>query len=85
MTRHTYKQTKADPYVKQFPDGNFIILLLYADDMLIMRQDIAMIHRLKEELSKSFDMRYLGPAKQILGMEIFRDRKIGKLWLSQVK
>ncbi|CAN0888961.1 Retrovirus-related Pol polyprotein from transposon TNT 1-94, partial [Linum grandiflorum] len=44
-----------------------------------------MIQSLKKDLSKSFDMKDLGPAKQILGMEIARDRKAGKLWLSQEK
>jgi ATP-binding cassette subfamily B (MDR/TAP) protein 1 len=38
---------------------------------------------LKEELSKSFAMKDLGPAKQILGMKITRDRKKEKLCLSQ--
>ena len=35
------------------------------------------------ELSKTFDMKDLGNAKRILGMEILRDRKAGKSWLSQ--
>ena len=34
------------------------------------------------ELSKTFDMKDLGNAKRILGMEILGDRKAGKLWLS---
>ena len=42
-----------------------------------------MIQKLKIELSKTFDMKDLGSAKRILGMEILRDRKAGKLWLSQ--
>ncbi|PHT68791.1 hypothetical protein T459_28278 [Capsicum annuum] len=33
------------------------------------------IQKLKQELSKSFSMKDLGPAKQILGMQIVRDRK----------
>ena len=32
---------------------------------------------------KSFAVKNLGLAKQILGMKISRDRKVGKLWLSQ--
>ncbi|CAN0905823.1 Retrovirus-related Pol polyprotein from transposon TNT 1-94, partial [Linum grandiflorum] len=87
MTRNGYKRTTADPcvYFRKFTGGNFIILLLYVDDMLIVGQDAAMIQSLKKDLSKSFDMKDLGPAKQILGMEIARDRKAGKLWLSQEK
>ena len=42
-----------------------------------------MISDLKKKLSKSFDMKDLGPEKQILGMQILRDRKARKLWLSQ--
>ncbi|GKV15591.1 hypothetical protein SLEP1_g26368 [Rubroshorea leprosula] len=87
MMGHGCKKTNADPcvYIRLFPNGNFIILLLYVDDMLILGQDVEKIYRLKEELSKSFDMKDLGPAKQILGMAITRDRKAGKLWLSQEK
>ncbi|KAM2380536.1 hypothetical protein EV1_040838 [Malus domestica] len=87
MVSNGYKRTHADScvYIKQFSGGKFIILLLYVDDMLIVGQDAFMIKKLKEELSKSFDMKDLGPAKQILGMEIIRDRKSKKLWLSQEK
>lgn len=87
MSSNEYKRTTADPcvYFRKFSEGNFIILCLYVDDMLIVGQDVEMICRLKEDLSKSFDMKDLGPAKQILGMEIARDRKAGKLWLSQEK
>ena len=66
-------------YFRKFPDGNFIILLLYVDDMLII------ISRLKGELAKSLDMKDLGDACQILGMQIIRDRKSKQLWLSQEK
>ena len=60
----------------------FVILLLYVNDMLIVGHDAAKIQKLKRELSKSFAMKDLGPAKQILGMKIVRDRKKKKLWLS---
>ncbi|PHT85374.1 hypothetical protein T459_07480 [Capsicum annuum] len=43
------------------------------------------IQKLKQELSKSFSMKDLGLAKQILGMQIFCDKKAKKLWLSQEK
>jgi hypothetical protein len=69
--------------VKKFSDGEFIILLLYVDDMLIVGRDTSKIDKLKKELSKSFSMKDLGSAKQILGIKISRDRKSGKLWLSQ--
>ena len=85
MVGQGYKRTAADQcvYIQRFPDGNFVALLLYVDDMLIVGQEAAKISQLKKELSKAFDMKDLGPAQQILGMEIVRDRQNKKLWLSQ--
>ena len=84
MMNNGFSKTTSDHcvFVKNFPDDKFIILLLYVDDMLIVGQDSTMINRLKLELSKSFAMKDLGPAKQILGMKIVRDRKEGLIWLS---
>ena len=41
------------------------------------------INKLKQQMSKEFDMKDLGEAKQILGMRIIRDRSEGTLVLSQ--
>ncbi|KAK2997449.1 hypothetical protein RJ639_025454 [Escallonia herrerae] len=41
------------------------------------------ILHLKKLLSRDFDMKDLGSAKKIFGMEIHRDRKAGKLWVTQ--
>ena len=70
-------------YFKQYGDGSFIYLLLYVDDMLIASKDKNLISMLKSQLSKEFEMKDLGAAKRILGMEIHRDRKGEKLYLSQ--
>ena len=85
MVGHGYQRTAADycVYFKQFLGEKFIILLLYVDDMLIVGHDRAKISKLKEKLAKSFDRKDLSPVKQILGMEITRDRKNRRLWLSQ--
>ncbi|GKV28962.1 hypothetical protein SLEP1_g37944 [Rubroshorea leprosula] len=87
MGEHKFARTESDHcvYVKRYPDGDFLILLLYVDDMLIVGHDTKKIAALKIDLSTSFSMKDLGPAKQILGMKIFRDRKNKKLWLSQEK
>jgi hypothetical protein len=71
-------------YVNSLDDGSFIFLLLYVDDMLIATKSIVEVNKLKVLLSKEFDMKDLGAAKKILGMEIRRDRDAKKLWLSQV-
>nr|AAT44257.1 putative polyprotein [Oryza sativa Japonica Group] len=64
-------------------DGSSIYLLLYVDDMLIAAKDKSEIEKLKAQLSSEFEMKDLGAAKKILGMEITRERHSGKLYLSQ--
>ena len=85
MMSHGYNRTTFDHYVftRKFFDDDFIILLLYVDDMLIINHDYNKIDRLKKELSKSFALKDLELVKQILGMKISCDRKNRKLWLSQ--
>jgi len=87
MGEQDYKKTTSDHcvFVKKFSDDDYIILLLYVDDMLIVGQNSVRINSLKKQLSKSFAMKDLGPAKQILGMKITRNRRTKKLWLSQEK
>ena len=51
--------------------------------MLVARSNMQDINVLKRKLDKSFAMKDLGAAKQILGMRITRDRKNHKLRLSQ--
>ena len=71
MISQEYKRAFVNPcvYVRRFPDDKFIILLLYVDDMLIMGQNADMIHKLKMELLKTFDMKDLGSGKAYLGNE----------------
>ena len=79
MVGHGYTRTNADHcvYVRKFPNGKFVIL--FVDDILVVRQDAGVIENLKKDLFKLFDMKDLGPARQILGMQILRDRKAKKL------
>jgi len=85
MKDQKYKRSKYDHcvYLRKLKDGSYIYLLLYVDDMLIAAKSQVEIGRLKAQLSKEFEMKDLGEAKKILGMEISRDRERGKLWLSQ--
>ena len=51
--------------------------------MLIAAKSMTDISKLKQQLESEFEMKDLGGACKILGMEIQRDRKAGKMWLSQ--
>jgi hypothetical protein len=73
-------------YYKQ--DGvHFLVITLYVDDMLFFGNSKDVICDLKFQLSTQFDMKDLGVAKYILGMEIRRDRERANknIWLSQSK
>mgnify|MGYP000621450699 FL=1 len=87
MLEYRFQKTQVDQYVyvKRYDEGYFLILLLYVDDILIVRQDTKRIVSLKKALGKSFAIKELGPAKQILGMHIVWDRTKKVLWLSQEK
>ncbi|KAG8478983.1 hypothetical protein CXB51_028891 [Gossypium anomalum] len=85
MVSHDLKRSSFDScvYFKKKNDGSVVYLLLYVDDMLIAAKDKGEIRKVKAKLSEEFEMKNLGPAKKILGMEILRDRKTSKLSLSQ--
>ena len=80
-----YNRLHADPcaYYKRFGDNDFVILLLYVDDMLVAGPNKDRISKLKAQLAREFEMKDLGPANKILGMQIHRDRVSRKVWLSQ--
>ncbi|KAL5740548.1 hypothetical protein ACOSQ2_029728 [Xanthoceras sorbifolium] len=85
MVGHGYSRSQYDScvYLRKLKDGSFVYLLLYVDDMLIAAKDMFELNKLKSELSGEFEMKDLGAAKKILGMEIRRDKAAGKLYLTQ--
>uniref|UniRef100_A0A3Q7G998 Reverse transcriptase Ty1/copia-type domain-containing protein n=1 Tax=Solanum lycopersicum TaxID=4081 RepID=A0A3Q7G998_SOLLC len=70
-------------YAKDKYTDSYFFLLLNVDDMLIAGSSMREIKNLKRRLSAIFEMKDLGPAKQIFGMKISRDRSVGTLNLSQ--
>ncbi|KAL2227396.1 UNVERIFIED_CONTAM: Retrovirus-related Pol polyprotein from transposon TNT 1-94 [Sesamum indicum] len=69
-------------YFKHVHDSP-IFLVLYVDDMLIASPSVHLISTLQRDLCKAFEMKDLGNAKQILGMNIARDRKQFLISLNQ--
>ena len=87
VTSHGFIRNQFDNcvYSKKLLDGSLMYLLLYVDDMLIAAKNQAEINELKRLLGSEFEMKDLGAARKILGMEIRRDRDAGLLWVSQQK
>ncbi len=67
----------------QHKDSNILIIALYVDDLLIAGNSKSDIETIKKELSNKFEMKDLGNAKIMLGIEIRRDRKNRQLFVSQ--
>ena len=72
----------------KFKNGKFIFLalyvdlVLYVDNILLASSDASLLLETKF-LSSKFDMKDLGEASIVLGIEIHRDRSKGVLGLSQ--
>jgi hypothetical protein len=64
-------------------NGKYIFLVLYVDDILLASNDVSLLQETKKFLSSHFDMKDLGEASFVLGIEIHRDRNKGVLGLSQ--
>jgi hypothetical protein len=67
----------------KFKNGRYIFLILYVDDILLASSDVSLLLETKKFLSSKFDMKDLGEASFVLGIEIHRDRNKGVLGLSQ--
>ncbi|KAM1535363.1 hypothetical protein ACFX1Z_014373 [Malus domestica] len=85
MRGQNYSRSQYDHcvYFKKLQDGSFIYLLIYVDDMLIASKNVEEIEKLKKQMKNEFEMKDLGEAKKILGMEITRDRGKGLISLNQ--
>jgi hypothetical protein len=78
-----FVRSRDDHYVypKQF-GNHFIYVVLYVDDMLLVGNKMDVIKEVKSQLSFKFDMKDLGDANFIMGIEIKRDHENMKLWLN---
>jgi hypothetical protein len=67
----------------KFKNGKYIFLILYVDDILLVGSDVSLLLEMKKFLSSYFEMKDLGEARFVLGIEIHRDRLKRVLELSQ--
>ncbi|KAD6795292.1 hypothetical protein E3N88_06188 [Mikania micrantha] len=86
IVSHDFSRSKYDScvYFQEYNSGEFLYLLLYVDDILVACKDKLQITAVKQLLMREFDMKELGDAKKILGMEIYRDRSLGKLVVTHI-
>ena len=79
-----FQRSDGDPYLYvRHNDEGVMMIALYVDDLLLAAKTMRQVSRLKKMLSDRFEMKDLGEAKVCLGLEITRDRKAKKLFLTQ--
>ncbi|KAJ9560006.1 hypothetical protein OSB04_005166 [Centaurea solstitialis] len=79
-----FEENVVDPCIYLKISGRkFIFLVLYVDDILLASSDLGLLHETKVYLSKNFEMKDMGEASYVIGIEISRDRSRGLLGLSQ--
>jgi transposase InsO family protein len=59
------------------------IIALYVDDLLLACNSVAYMDKVKQALHSEYDMKDLGEAKFVLGIEIERDRSRREIYLNQ--
>jgi hypothetical protein len=60
-----------------------LIVVLYVDDLLIAGSSLTVVEAFKKAIAAEFEMKDMGEAKWILGMEIVRDLEKGTIELKQ--
>ncbi|KAM1665198.1 hypothetical protein ACFXTN_040610 [Malus domestica] len=84
VKEHGFTENPSDNCIYlRFNGSNFIILVLYVDDILLATNCHSLLDDTKTFLQKHFEMKDMGEATYVLGIEIKRDRRRGLLGLSQ--
>ena len=79
-----FKEKTVDQCIYQkISESKFILLVLYVNDILLANKNIGILHETKRFLSNNFEMKDLGNASFVLGIQIYRDYSRGILGLSQ--
>ena len=79
-----FKENTVDRCIYLKVSGSkFIFLILYVDDILLATNDLHLLYETKRFLSNNFEMKDMGEATYVIGIEIFRNRSQGMLGLSQ--
>ena len=72
---YSFIRNRQEPYIYKWAiDSIVIFLILYVDDILLIKNDIPALQSVKLWLSSQFSMKNLEEASYILGIKIYRDR-----------
>ena len=80
-----FTQAPSDPclYVESDSEGEMFIVAVYVDDIILGGKSESKLMEVKKELSKTFEMKDLGPLHHFLGVKIIQDSITGTIWIGQ--
>ena len=79
-----FDQNIDEPCVyKKVDEDSITFVVLYLDDILLIRNDVEIMSSIKVWLSKYFRMKDLGEVSYVLGIKLLRDRQNRMLTLFQ--
>ena len=70
-------------YIISLVGASMFFLVLYVDDILLATNDLNLLRDTKQFLSNTFEMKDLGNASYVLGIQIYRDLSKDILGISQ--
>jgi hypothetical protein len=84
LKQQKLKPLNSDPcvYINK-EDGNIVIVVIYVDDLMVASDNPKKLQRLKSELSKSIEMKELGPLSFCLGIEFTQHVEKQTITMSQ--
>ena len=72
ITSFGFKENTIDRCIYLKVNGSkFIFLILYVDDIFLASSDLGLLHETKQFFSKKFEMKDMGGATYVIGIEIF--------------
>ncbi|KAA0046971.1 gag/pol protein [Cucumis melo var. makuwa] len=83
VERVDYEETFSPVAMLKIINNSVDFLVMYVDDILLTGNDVGLQTDIKQWLAAQFQMKDLGEAQFVLGIQIFRDRKNKTLTLSQ--
>ena len=57
-------------FVRHSQDGKIVVLIVYADDIILIENDLLEMNWLKQSFSSEFKIKNLGSLRYFLGMEV---------------
>ena len=78
-----FQQTSSDPCLYVNTSGEFFIIAVYVDDLLLSGHSDKKIKEMKQALGSQFKMKVMGELRHFLGVQVIQDKKNGYIWIGQ--